>query len=99
MAAITRYPLWARGLHLHRAALPLNETKERLRREACTGPRFFGEGVPSRFGMMSNLYETEEGYILQVALPGGKLAELRMTAARGAGGWTRSCPRRPCSSA
>jgi hypothetical protein len=57
MAAITRYPQ-------PRALLPLREAGERPWREAFTWPRFFSEGVPTRFGMMSNLYETKEGYII-----------------------------------
>jgi HSP20 family protein len=72
MAAITRYPQ-------RREVLPPSEARERPWRETCTWPRYFGEGVPTRFGMTSNLYETKEGYILQMVLPAVKLAELEMT--------------------
>jgi HSP20 family protein len=72
MAAITRY-LQPRVLLL------LSEAKEWPRREACAWLRFFGEGVPTRFAMASNLFETKEGYILQMVLPAVKLAELEMT--------------------
>jgi HSP20 family protein len=72
MATITRYPQ-------RREVRLLSEARERPWREACTCPRFFGEGVPTRFRMTSNLYETREGYILQMVLPAVRLAELEMT--------------------
>jgi HSP20 family protein len=73
MAAITRYPQ-------PREVLPLGEAMDRLVREAFTWPRFFGAGVPTLFGLASNLYETTDSYILQVALPGVKVEKLEITA-------------------
>ncbi len=74
MANITRYqsPF---GL------TPLGEAMDRLMRDAFVGPRAFGHDLaPSAVGLGSNLYETDHGYVLQVALPGVKADDLEMTA-------------------
>jgi len=38
------------------------------------------DGASSAVGLGSNLYETDQGYVLQVALPGVKADDLEMTA-------------------
>src|SRR5438874_9944870 len=52
----------------------------RLWREPFTWPRFFGAGIPTRFGLASNLYETKESYLMQIMLPGMKVETLEITA-------------------
>jgi HSP20 family protein len=75
MATITRYGY-------PKEVLPLGEAMDRLFREAFTRPHFFAEGYrpPTGFGLFSNLYETKESYVMQVALPGVKVEELEITA-------------------
>ena len=63
--------------------MPLSEAVDRLFRDAFTWPRLFSDVYPtaSRFGgLSSNLYETRDSYIMQVALPGVKVDELEITA-------------------
>jgi HSP20 family protein len=62
--------------------MPLNEAVERLFRDSFTWPRVFGDAFPtmSHFGLSSSLYETSDGYIMQVPLPGVKVDELEITA-------------------
>src|SRR5438552_844088 len=61
---------------------PLSDAIDRLFRDAFTWPRTFGEafGPAGGAGMTGNLYETNDGYILQVPLPGVKVDELEITA-------------------
>jgi HSP20 family protein len=61
---------------------PLSDAIDRLFREAFTVPRSFGEafGPAGGIGIAGNLYETNDSYILQVALPGVKVDELEITA-------------------
>ncbi len=75
MANITRYSQPT-------SLMPLSEAVDRLFRDAFTWPRLFGEGMPSGvgLGLGSNLYETNESYIMQVMLPGVKVDELEITA-------------------
>lgn len=75
MANIARYPQ-PTGL------MPLSEAVDRLFRDAFTWPRLFGEGVPSGagIGLGSNLYETNDTYIMQILLPGVKVDEMEITA-------------------
>lgn len=74
MANITRYnqPL---GL------TPLSEAVDRLFRDAFTWPRGFGDAFTTApaAGLGSNLYETDDSYIMQVLLPGVKSGELEIT--------------------
>ncbi len=75
MANITRYP--------QPMVTPLSEAVDRLFREAFTWPRLtdaFTGGA--RFGSNSNLFETDEAYVMQVALPGAKADELQITTHR-----------------
>ena len=75
MAAITRYGA-------PKQMLPLSEAMDRLFRDTFTWPRAFEEVYPVRmgYGLTSNLYETKEGYVMQVALPGVKIETLEITA-------------------
>jgi len=63
-------------------ALSLSEAVDRLFQDAFTWPRAFGDTLSGRggFGLDSNLYETDESYIMQVLLPGAKADELEITA-------------------
>ncbi len=48
--------------------------------DAFVAPRSFARDLaPSAVGLGSNLYETDHGYVLQVALPGVKADDLEMT--------------------
>src|SRR5919199_1362096 len=62
--------------------MPLSEAVDRLFRDAFTWPRMFGDIFPTgaRLGLSSNLYETGDSYVMQVALPGVKVEELEITA-------------------
>ena len=75
MANITRYT--QPGL------MPLSEAVDRLFRDAFTWPRAFGDPfstTPSTgLGLGSNLYETDDSYIMQVLLPGVKSGDLEIT--------------------
>ena len=64
------------------SVMPLSEAVDRLFRDAFTWPRMFGDIFPTgaRLGLNSNLYETGDSYIMQVALPGAKVDELEITA-------------------
>src|SRR5437868_5044731 len=51
-----------------RGMVPLSDAINQLFSESFASPRFFGRGVGPMAN--SNLYETKEGFVLQVALPG-----------------------------
>lgn len=76
MANITRYTTQPTG------AMPLSEAVDRLFREAFTWPRLFGNGFSpnTSIGLTSNLFETNDSYIMQVALPGVKPDDLQISA-------------------
>lgn len=76
MANITRYTDQTTGV------MPLSEAVDRLFRDAFTWPRLFSDSVASGagVGLSSNLYETNDSYIMQVMLPGVKVDELEITA-------------------
>ncbi len=63
---------------------PLGEAMDQLFRDAFTWPRVSGMSTPVGqsygFGLNSNLYETPDGYIMQVVLPGVKVESLQITA-------------------
>jgi HSP20 family protein len=63
---------------------PLGEAMDQLLRDAFTWPRVAGTdpstGQSTGLGLNSNLYETPEGYILQVVLPGVQVDSLQITA-------------------
>jgi HSP20 family molecular chaperone IbpA len=67
---------------------PLGEAMDQLFRDAFTWPHVFGPstsagpgiGFSNGFGLNSNLYETPEGYIMQVVLPGVQVDTLQITA-------------------
>lgn len=63
---------------------PLGEAMDHLIREAFTWPQAVGprlsNGQSTGFGLNSNLYETPEGYIMQLVLPGVKVDTLQITA-------------------
>src|SRR5579885_2932077 len=59
--------------------MPLSEALDRLFRDAFTWPQAFSNAFTrSSFG--SNLYETDDNYIMQVLLPGAKVDDLEITA-------------------
>lgn len=59
--------------------MPLSEALDRLFRDAFTWPQAFSNAFTrSSFG--SNLYETDDSYIMQVLLPGAKVDDLEITA-------------------
>src|SRR5579871_5589190 len=72
MAAITSYE---RPMGM----MPLSEAVDRLFQDAFTWPRLFSPAAGG-FGFGSNLYETNDSYIMQVPLPGVKVGELQVTA-------------------
>jgi len=54
---------------------------DRLIRDSFVAPRSFARDLaPSAVGLGSNFYETDQGYVLQVALPGVKADDLEITA-------------------
>jgi HSP20 family protein len=62
---------------------PLSEAVDQLFRDAFTWPRMFATTASGRnygFGLSSNLYETNDSYVMQVVLPGVKVDELQITA-------------------
>ena len=64
---------------------PLTEAMEQLFRDAFAWPRLSGaaaSGGTNGVGLGSNLYETSNGYVMQVLLPGVKADELELTANR-----------------
>lgn len=74
MANITRYS---------QPMMPLSEAVDRLFRDAFTWPRLGDAFATSaRAGFNSNLFETDEAYVMQVVLPGAKADELQITAQR-----------------
>lgn len=66
------------------ALTPWGEAVDRLFRDSFAWPRLFDEeGLRnSRFGMSSNLYETDDAYVMQVVLPGLQADEMQITAQR-----------------
>jgi HSP20 family protein len=73
MANVTRYsqPI---------GVTPLSEAMNNLFRDAFTWPRL-GSGFGTAMqGLGSNLYETNESYVLQVLLPGASVDQLEITA-------------------
>jgi len=70
MANITRYEPF-------RGMIPLGDAVSQLFNESFASPRFFGRD----FGptASSNLYETNDGFVLQVALPGVTSEALEIT--------------------
>jgi HSP20 family protein len=77
MANVTRY-------YQPMGLTPLSEAVDRLFRDAFTWPRAFGGPLGTNqgtgLGLGSNLYETDESYIMQVLLPGVKSEDLEITA-------------------
>lgn len=59
--------------------LLLGDAVDQLFRDAFTWPRL-GGAQGTGFGLNSNLYETEDGYIMQVVLPGANPDEVQITA-------------------
>ena len=72
MANMTRY-------EPNRNVVPLNEAINQLFNDSFAFPRFLGRN----FGPVanSNLFETKEGYVLQVALPGVTGEDVEITVA------------------
>jgi HSP20 family protein len=64
--------------------IPLSAAMDQLFRDAFAWPRVLGADGSRGFagGLGSNLYETDDEYILQMALPGVKADELEITAHR-----------------
>jgi len=55
----------------------------RLFRDAFTWPRQFEAPIaPARLGLRSNMYETEDAYVVQTLLPGVKAEDLKVTTDR-----------------
>lgn len=77
MVNSTRYP---RSL----GVTPLSEAVDQLFRDAFTWPRMVSADNRNglSFGLNSNLYETNDAYIMQVVLPGANVEELQITAQR-----------------
>ncbi len=59
--------------------LTLSNAMDQLFRDAFMWPRV-GAAPGAGFGLNSNLYETEDSYIMQVVLPGADAAEVQITA-------------------
>lgn len=57
--------------------VPLNEALNQLFNESFAFPRLLGRDFSPVAG--SNLYETKEGFVLQVALPGAKADDVEIT--------------------
>src|SRR5579883_735877 len=75
MANLARYPV--------QPVSPFSETFDRLFRDAFAWPRLLGEnGLRGGLSVSSNLYETDDAYIMQVALPGLKREQMEITAHR-----------------
>src|SRR5579872_2104125 len=78
MANVTRYSPTS-------GAIPLGEAMNRLFQEAFTWPSLAANGTgqfaaPSNWTIPSNLFENDNGYLLQVALPGVAPDKLQITA-------------------
>jgi HSP20 family protein len=62
---------------------PLSEAVDQLFRDAFTWPRAVeAPAGPARLSLRSNVYETDEAYLVQTLLPGVKAEELNVTTDR-----------------
>jgi len=90
MADITRYNPTG-------SMMPLREAMDRLFQDAVTWPSVFDRSMGGvRWSLPSSLFETKDGYVLQIALPGVSADRLEVTAQQNVlvlkGSYTQNVP-------